>query len=176
MTAGERTKVGNLSWTNTGDETTATIKTKLGTASASADWYLTKEDFATFNGKQNALTTQTAYTTKGTATKVPTITTNSLWQVTGITETSIAFPVTSVNGSTWSVTVSEFTPSWTATTGYVVTKTAWGYEWAAPSGWDVMVSTQTWNVLQSWMKIWAGTESNYSNLGTYDDQTVYLTF
>jgi hypothetical protein len=39
-----------------------------------------------------------------------------------------------------------------------------------------MVSTQTWNVLQSWMKIWAGTESNYSNLGMYDDQTVYLTF
>jgi hypothetical protein len=176
MTAWERTKVGNLSWTNTWDETTATIKTKLGTASSSADWYLTKEDFATFNGKQNALTTQTAYTTKGTATKVPTISTNTLGQVTAITETPISFPVSSVNGNTGAVTVSEFTPSWTATTGYVVTKTAWGYEWAAPAGWDVMVSTQTWNVLQSWMKIWAGTESNYSNLGTYDDQTVYLTF
>jgi hypothetical protein len=122
------------------------------------------------------ITTQTAYTTKWTATKVPTISTNTLGQVTAITETNITFPVSSVNGNTGAVTVSEFTPSWTATTGYVVTKTAWGYEWAAPSGWDVMVSTQTWNVLQSWMKIWAGTESNYSNLGTYDDQTVYLTF
>ena len=55
MTAGERTKLGNQSWTNTWDETQATIKTKLGTASASADWYLTKEDFSTFNGKQNAI-------------------------------------------------------------------------------------------------------------------------
>ena len=54
--------------------------------------------------KQDKLTTQTAYTSKGTATKVPTITTNTLWQVTAITETSITFPVTSVNGSTWAVT------------------------------------------------------------------------
>ena len=58
----------------------------------------------TISWKQDALTAQTAYTSKGTATKVPTITTNALWQVTGITETSITFPVTSVNGSTWAVT------------------------------------------------------------------------
>lgn len=56
---------------------------------------------------QSALATQTAYTTKWTSTKVPTITTNTLWQVTGITETSIDFPVTSVNGSTWAVTVND---------------------------------------------------------------------
>ena len=42
--------------------------------------------------KQDKLTTQTAYTSKWTSTKVTTITTNTLWQVTGITETSIAFP------------------------------------------------------------------------------------
>ena len=60
------------------------------------DWYNTS--------KQNTLATQTAYTSKGTATKVPTITTNSLWQVTAITETAITFPVTSVNWSTWAVT------------------------------------------------------------------------
>ena len=53
---------------------------------------------------QSALSTQTAYTSKGTSTKVPTITTNTLGQVTGITETSIAFPVTSVNGQTWAIT------------------------------------------------------------------------
>ena len=41
--------------------------------------------------------------------------------------------VTSVNGSTWAVTVSEFTPWGTATTGYVVKKTADWYEWAAES-------------------------------------------
>lgn len=84
-------------------------------------------------------------------------------------------PVSSVNNQTWAVTVSEFSPTWTATTGYVVTKTAGGYEWAAPSGWDVMVSSQSWNILTSWMKIWAWTETNYWNLGTYDSNTLYLT-
>jgi len=44
-----------LSGTNTGDETTATIKTKLGAASSSTDGYLTSTDWSTFNGKQNAL-------------------------------------------------------------------------------------------------------------------------
>lgn len=126
------------------------------------------------NAKQNTLTTQTAYTSKWTSTKVPTITTNTLWQVTTITETSIAFPVSSVNGNTWTVTVSEFTPSWTATNGYVVTKTADWYEWAAPS-WDVVVSSQSWNILTSWMKIWAGTQANYEALWSYDNNTVYLT-
>ena len=58
----------------------------------------------TWSWKQDALSSQTAYTTKWTSTKVPTITTNSLGQVTAITETSIDFPVTSVNGSTWAVT------------------------------------------------------------------------
>ena len=56
LTWAERTKLGNLSWTNTWDETTATIKTKLWAASASQDWYLKKEDFATFNWKQDVLT------------------------------------------------------------------------------------------------------------------------
>ena len=44
---------------------------------------------ATWNAKQDALTTQTAYSAKGTATKVPQITTNTLGQVTGITEVTI---------------------------------------------------------------------------------------
>lgn len=92
LTSAERTKLSNTSGTNTWDETTATIKTKLGAASASADWYLKKEDFATFNGKQDALATQTAYTSKGTASKVPQITTNTLGQVTWITEVSISYP------------------------------------------------------------------------------------
>lgn len=68
-----------------------------------------------------------------------------------------------------------FVPWWTATTGYVVTKTAGWYEWAAPSWWDVMVSSQANNILTSWMKIWAWTQSNYEWLGTYDNNTVYLT-
>jgi hypothetical protein len=93
------------------------------------------------------------------------------WQTWAVTYTA---PVSSVNWSTWAVTVSEFTPWWTATIGDVVTKTANGYEWSAPSGWDVVVSSQTGNILQSWMKIWAWTETNYWNLGTYDTNTLYL--
>ena len=46
----------------------------------------------TISWKQDALATQTAYTSKGTASKVPQITTNSLWQVTGITEVNISYP------------------------------------------------------------------------------------
>ena len=68
-----------------------------------------------------------------------------------------------------------FIPWWTATTGYVVTKTANWYEWAAPSWWDVMVSSQPNNILTSWMKIWAWTQANYEWLSTYDTNTVYLT-
>ena len=42
-----------------------------------------------WDGKQDALATQTAYTSKGSATKVPQITTNTLGQVTNITEVTI---------------------------------------------------------------------------------------
>jgi hypothetical protein len=48
-----------LSGSNTGDETTATIKTKLGTASTSTDGYLSSSDFTTFNNKENAITAGT---------------------------------------------------------------------------------------------------------------------
>ena len=115
--------------------------------STTTNKFVTATDKTTWSGKQDALSTQTAYTSKWTSTKVPTITTNTLWQVTGITETSIAFPVTSVNGSTGAVTVSGFNPWWTATTGYVVTKTAGGYEWQAPSGWH---STITVTLTSAW--------------------------
>ena len=49
----------NLSGTNTGDETNATIKTKLGAASASQDGYLTSTDWSTFNNKVPASRTLT---------------------------------------------------------------------------------------------------------------------
>ena len=41
----------NLSGTNTGDETSATIKSKLGVATTSTDGYLTSTDWTTFNAK-----------------------------------------------------------------------------------------------------------------------------
>ena len=66
--------------------------------------------------------------------------------------------VTSVNGSTWAVSVSEFNPWGTATTGYVVKKTADGYEWAAESWAVTSVNGQTWAVtvleLPSWWTEW----------------------
>ena len=60
--------------------------------SASAAAGITSSNISTWNGKQNALATQTAYTSKGSATKVPQITTNTLGQVTGITEVTITQP------------------------------------------------------------------------------------
>ena len=69
-----------------------------------------------------------------------------------------------------------FSPDNAWTTDDVLTKTANGYEWSAPSGWwDVVVSSQTWNILTTGMKIWAWTEADYWNLGTYDQNTLYLT-
>ena len=56
-------------------------------------------DQTAWSAKQDALDAQTAYTSKGTATKVPQISTNSLGQVTGITEVSITFPEISVGSS-----------------------------------------------------------------------------
>jgi len=69
-----------------------------------ATWKIIKDSWKKLSNYQTALSTQTAYSAKWTTTKVPQITTNTLWQVTTITEKSIAFPVTSVNGSTWAVT------------------------------------------------------------------------
>ena len=167
------------------------------------DWYA-----STISGKQDALSTQTAYTSKWTSTKVPTITTNTLWQVTSISETSIAFPVTSVNSDTWAVTVNDVkiynsalavASEWTV--GYfttdkslaiqdwngwtdimlepsnawsnwdVITKTASGYEWAAPTGWIAVDSNSPIQLT----KIWAWTQAQYEALGSYDATTVYLT-
>lgn len=161
------------------------------------DWYAT--------WKQDALTAQTVYTSQWTSTAVPTITTNALWQVTGIVETNIAFPVTSVNGSTgditWLATTSDLswkqdkaTSGWTApsttpsyvweqyvdTTNdklYVATGTSSSSDWMEVWAWwwEVWVSTQANNILTIWMKIWAWTQANYEALWSYDNQTVYLT-
>lgn len=68
-----------------------------------------KDSWKKLSNYQTALSTQTAYTSKWTSTKVPQITTNTLWQVTGITETNISYPSqvddtaywSSWNGVTW---------------------------------------------------------------------------
>jgi len=60
ITDAQQTVLNNTSNTNSGDETTATIRTKLGTASSGGDGYLTSTDWTTFNGKQAADATLTA--------------------------------------------------------------------------------------------------------------------
>lgn len=65
-----------------------------------------------FNQKQDKLDTQTAYSSKGSATKVPQITTNSLGQVTSISEVTITQPTVNNNTITIqknSTTVDSFT-------------------------------------------------------------------
>lgn len=81
--------------------------------------------------------------------------------------------VTSVNWSTWTVTVNGV-PSWWNNWD-VLTNVSWTPTWQAPSGWDVQVSTQANNILTSWTKLRAWLESDYQNLGSYDSQTIYLT-
>lgn len=93
-----------------------------------------------WGNKQDALSTQTAYTTKGSATKVPQITTNSLGQVTSITEVDISA------GGTGTVT------SVTAGTGLSISGTstvnpkvniASGYKLPTTTQWNSVITTSS---------------------------------
>ena len=163
-----------------------------------------KDSWKKLSDYQTALSTQTAYSAKWTTTKVPQITTNTLWQVTTITEKSIAFPVTSVNGSTWAVT-------WLQTTSNLKTSLSDNSDSYYPSQkavktavdakQDTLVSwtnikTVNWNSLLwsgdltiSWWisndttgttstvtKIWAGSESEYSSLSSKSWTVLYFCF
>lgn len=76
-----KAQVGLGSVVNTGD---SAIPVEGGTTK-----FTTGGAYTELAKKQNNLHTQTAYTAKGSATKVPQITTNTLGQVTGITEVEI---------------------------------------------------------------------------------------
>ena len=218
LTSAERTKLGNTSWTNswdetassiktklwittiswsnTWDETTATIKTKLWAATSNADWYLKKEDFATFNWKQAALVSWTNIKTINNTsvlwtwniavqatlvswTNIKTVNSTSLLgsgdiavQPTLVSWTNIkTVNSNSILGS-GNISLNEFNPWWTATTWYVVTKTADGYEWQAPSWWLSVAP----NSPITWIKyIWYGTESDYAGLSQYYTDTPWDT-
>lgn len=182
--------------------------------SSSVDWDIAlynwstgkiiKDSWKKLSDYQTALSTQTAYSAKWTTTKVPQITTNTLWQVTTITEKSIAFPVTSVNGSTWAVT-------WLQTTSNLKTSLTDNSDSYYPSQKAVKtavdgkqatlvsgtnIKTVNWNSLLwsgdltiSWWisndttwttstvtGIWAGSESEYSDLSTKSWTVLYFTF
>ena len=125
----------------------------------------------TWSNKQDALATQTAYTSKGTSTKVPTITTNTLGQVTWITETSIAFPVTSVNGSTWAVKVDPwitkvFTLPYDITTAEALAVAQEAYDWYVAWNYPVIYREQA----QRYYFIW---RIQSTRIPFYQVQTVF---
>lgn len=129
----------SIAWTKT-FTTSPVVPSK--TSDATNTWTAIATEAQVYK-KQDTLTTQTAYTSQWTSTKVPTITTNTLWQVTWITETSIAFPVTSVNGSTGAVTLDADDISDSATTNkFVTTQTAYTSKWTSTK-----VATITTNTL-----------------------------
>ena len=72
--------------------TDTTYESKAAASGGTAVSLVTTGEKYTWNNKQNALSTQTAYSAKGTATKVPQITTNTLGQVTKIEEVTITQP------------------------------------------------------------------------------------
>lgn len=96
---------------NTGDETQATIKTKLGVASNTVDGYLTSIDWGKFNSKQNSIYLQT--------TQPATPINKDIW----INNTSTPYSISIYNGTifvpaggTESATIS----AWIANTSYLV--------------------------------------------------------
>lgn len=92
--------------------TDTTYESKAAASGGTAVSLVTTGEKYTWNNKQNALSSQTAYSAKGTATKVPQITTNTLGQVTKIEEVTITQPT--VNNATLTIqkngtTVKTFT-------------------------------------------------------------------
>ena len=163
-----------------------------------ATWKIIKDSWKKLSDYQTALSTQTAYTAKGSTTKVPIITTNTLWQVTEIAETAITFPVTSVNGSTWAVTVQptlvsgtniktidsnsilwsgnldiDWLPSQTGQSWKYLTTNWTTASWGTVSGGITNDTTGTTSTVTG---IWAGSESEYSDLSTKSWTVLYFTF
>ena len=113
-----------------------------------ATWKLIKDSSKKLSDYQTALTTQTAYSSKWTSTKVATITTNTLWQVTAVSETSIAFPVSSVNTQTWAVVLDADDISDSTTTNKFVTsaeKSTWSWKQDQHSDITVTLAAASWS-------------------------------
>ena len=126
-----------------------TKNTEVTVSFGSLSWQPTDNaNLATaLNAKQkNTLATQTAYTSKWSATKVPQITTNTLWQVTWIAEVTITQPTKTsdltndsgfITSSSVPTKVSDLTnDSWYLTSATWVTS-------VNGSHWDVTVTVPT---------------------------------
>ena len=112
ITDAQQTVLSNTSGSNSGDETQASIKTKLGAASSGVDGYLTGSDWNTFNGKQAALADVITSNTYGNSTQWPIVTVNEKGIVTGVTLQTV--PTPTLTDATFSVQKNG-SPSITAT-------------------------------------------------------------
>ena len=101
VTDAKLTVLNNTSGTNSGDETQASVKTKLGAASSGVDGYLTGGDWNTFNGKQAALADVITSNTYGNSTQYPVITFNAKGIATGVTLQTV--PTPTLTDATFSV-------------------------------------------------------------------------
>lgn len=124
-----------------------------------------------WSNKQDKLTAQTAYTSKGTATKVPQITTNTLGQVTGITEVDITHPteLPSQTGQSGKfLTTNGSTVSWAATSTNIdnSTITKNGSNQIQTVGYKDVRTSNT-------LKTWTGTRAQYDAIVTKDANTLY---
>jgi hypothetical protein len=90
--------IGNQSGTNTGDETTATIKSKLGAATTSNDGYLTSTNWNTFNKKLGGL--QVVYPVTTGQGVTPYLVGNSSGSTTGVANRIYLIPLTPSNSFT----------------------------------------------------------------------------
>lgn len=129
--------------------------------STTTNKFVTATEKSTWSGKQDALSTQTAYTSKWSATKVPQITTNTLGQVTGITEVTITQPT--VNNATLTVTqnwtsVGTFTAN--AGTDVTIATTDTTYESKTAASWGTAVSLVT-----TWEKYTWNNKASSSDIG-----------
>ena len=93
---------------------------------------------------------------------------------TGTTYVKIDYSMPDTTATVDSITTSTssfFAPWGTATTGYVVTKTASGYEWKAPTGWIQLDSSSPMTV----SKLWVWSQAQYEALWSYSNDTIYMT-
>ena len=145
VTDAQQTVIWNTSWTNSWDETTATIKTKLWTASTSTDWYLTSTDWNTFNNKEPAITKNTWFN-------------KNLW-------------TTAWTVSEWNHTHSIYEASlWNPSTDWDILSStvAWVRTWITPASWwgwwieTVKISWQqvAWTYFFEYIADWAKTVWN----------------
>lgn len=127
--------------------------------------------YTALSGKQDSLSSQTAYTSKGSSTKVPQITTNSLGQVTGITEVTITQPDVSNFISTSNTTGLVKNDGTIDTNDYLVDEDV--FEDIDANGHDYVDLGLPSGTLWATMNVGASTASDYGNYYMWGITTPY---